>query len=100
MRIGTTPTHKFAIPFNTNMIRECQIVYQQNGREVLTKYLRDCKLEGNAVSVTLSQEETFLFDGSAKVDIQIRVVTANDDALASDIIRIRCDRCLSDEVLR
>lgn len=98
MRIGTTPTHTFTIPFSSDMIRECQIIYQQNEKEVLTKYKKDCTMQDESILVTLTQEETFLFK-KGHVSIQVRVVTHNGEALASDIILVSCKRCLSDEVL-
>lgn len=98
MRTGTTPTHVFTMPFGVDMIKELEITYAQNGKTVLTKYKEDCVLEGNTVSVTLTQQDTFEF-GSSNVSIQVRVLTLDDNALASDIITIRCERCLSNEVL-
>jgi hypothetical protein len=99
MRIGTTPTHIFTLPFNAEMVENVEIVYHQFGKNVLVKDIEDCEMSGNEISVTLTQEETFLFDGSANVEIQLRVVTQNDEALASDIIRVPCYKCLSNEVL-
>lgn len=99
MRKGTTPTHIFEVPFNTDMIAEAEIVYAQFGEIVLEKYTDDCEMSGNEITVTLTQEETFLFDDSAGVEVQLRILTQGDDALASDIIHVSCEKCLSDEVL-
>ena len=99
MRIGTTPTHKFTLPFSTEMIDTVEITYCQNKKVVLQKYNRDCTMSGNTVSVTLTQEDTFEFAEGVNVEIQIRVVTTDDTALASDIVKVSCQRCLSEEVL-
>ncbi len=99
MRKGTTPTHSFVLPFSTGLIQEVEITYHQNGEEVLTKYKDDATFAGNTVSVTLTQDETFEFNEDVNVEIQIRVLTSEGMVAASDIIRIGCNRCLSNEVL-
>ena len=96
---GTTPTHIFGIPFDVSNIADLRIVYAQNNTEVLVKKLTDCVVEGHTIKVTLSQEDTFKFDSSKKVQLQIRVLTLGDDVLSSDVIIIRADQCLKDEVL-
>ena len=50
---------------------------------------------GNLI-ITLSQEETLLFDTLAKVDIQIRVRFPDGSALASGIIRTSVEKILKD----
>ena len=99
MRRGTTPTHSFVLPFNAESVQAVQIIYRQNGENVLILDKDDCTLSENTVSVQLSQEDTFAFDESANVEIQIRVLTVEGEALASDIMCIRCDRCLSEDIL-
>ena len=97
---GTTPTHEFMLPFDTDVIQAIQIIYAQNGETVMTKDKNDCTFDGNKVSVKLKQEETFLFAEDACVEIQVRVLTPAGDALASHVMRVHCDECLSDEVLQ
>jgi hypothetical protein len=99
MMQGTTPTHIFKLPFDVSAVKAVQIIYAQNDTEVLTKDINDCELEGNTISTKLTQDETLQLDHRYNVQIQIRVLTAADDALASDVICVKCDRCLSDEVL-
>ena len=99
MRKGTTPTHIFDLPFPASLVQEAEITYMQGGQEVLKKHLADCKLEGDNISVTLTQAETFLFQGEGCVEIQVRVKTEAGDVLASNIMRTSCERCLSCEVL-
>lgn len=97
---GTTPTHQFALPIEPDMIQTLQIIYAQKGEIVLTKGKDDCTFDGKSVSVKLTQQETFLFDEDEYVKIQFRVLTNDGDALASHIMRVTCDECLSDEVLQ
>lgn len=100
MRIGTTPTHIFTVPFDTEQITAVEITYCQNGNVILQKYEHDCKMQGRVISVKLSQTDTFEFICGVNVEIQIRVLTTDDTAFASDIMRVSCEKCLSDEVLR
>lgn len=99
MRIGTTQTHTFELPFDAVTISKVRVLYEQKGKLVLQKTEEDCTLENNILSVRLTQEDTFNFNHSTDVKIQIRVLTTNGEALASDILCVRCDECLSNEVL-
>lgn len=99
MRIGTTPTHKFTIPINTDVVKEVEVTYCQANKIILQKHIGDCQLEGNAIKTTLSQEDTFLFDEKQNVEIQVRVLDLNGAAFASNIMCVDAKRCLSKEVL-
>lgn len=99
MRIGSTPTHRFTLPFDEESISALEITYCQNRRVVLRKNERECVIKGNTVEVKLSQEETFEFTADVNVEIQIRVVSSNGEVFPSDIFTVSCKRCLSDEVL-
>jgi hypothetical protein len=96
---GTTPTHEFTIPFEVSLIDDLRISYAQSDKEILVKTKGDCTLEGNTITVTLSQEETFLFDCSKNVMLQVRVLTTSGNVLSSDIITLSVGRCINDEVL-
>lgn len=100
MRRGTTPTHTFVLPFNVESVQAVQIIYRQGGVNVLILDGNDCVLSGNTVSVRLSQEDTFAFADSEDIEIQLRVLTADGEAAASDIMRVRCDRILTEDVLQ
>lgn len=100
MKLGTTPKHTIVLPFEISLVKELKITYTQNKRVILEKYLHDCEIENdNTVSFRLLQEETFLFDEGANVEVQVRVLTTSNDALASDIQLISASRCLDREVL-
>ncbi len=98
MRLGTTPTHTFEVPFPVDTIEDVRIVYAQAGEEVLAKEKCDCEMEGNQISVKLTQEDTFLFNPKLCAEAQIRVLTVSGEALASDIIRFEIRRVLGEEV--
>lgn len=97
---ATTPTHKFILPFDcAEYIKELLITYAQLGGNVLEKTQDDVTYDGDTISFTLSQEETNLFKANYDVEIQIRVLTKNNDAMASQIYTIPVMKVLNDEVL-
>ena len=100
MRIGTTPTHRFTLPFDTDTITAIEITYCQNGVVILQKETNDCTKDGRVITVKLSQEDTFKFAPSVNVEVQIRVMGDDGTVFGSDPMRFSCQRCLSDEVLK
>ncbi len=99
MKLGGTPRHTFTIPFDMDLIKNLKITYTQHKKVILEKYLSDCEIEGDSVWYFLTQEETFLFDSDAMVEIQARVLTTDGNVIPSDIYTIRANRCLDREVL-
>ena len=96
---GTTPTHTFKIPLDAGGVKSVMVIYAQNNVEVFRKETSDCTLEGNSISVTLTQEETFRFNHNQNVQIQVRLLTVAGNALASDIKVVTVGQCLNSEVL-
>jgi hypothetical protein len=94
---GTTPLHIFTLPFDTEQIDKVRIIYAQDDRVIFTK--EQCKCEGKVVSVKLTQEETLKFDCRKKVQIQMRILTKDGDALVSAIRSVVVEKCLESEVL-
>ena len=93
---GTTPTLTFTIPFDTKYLAEAFITLAQNKKVVLEKSLADCTLDGNLMSVRLTQAETLELESGAITEIQLRVRTLEGEALASDIIVENTKRVLKD----
>lgn len=96
---GTTPTHTFNIPLDLSTVSNLSIVYAQHGAVILKKEKEDCTIAGNHLTLKLMQEETLKFDANAPVQIQIRILTAGGDALASDVMRVPCAAVLDKVVL-
>jgi hypothetical protein len=96
---GTTPTHTFNIPFDTSLVDEVKITYAQDNVVVLEKHTSDCILDDATISVTLTQEDTFLFDCKKSVQVQLRILTKSGEALASVVEHIGVAKCLDNEVL-
>ena len=96
---GTTPTHTFEVDMDTSLIKEVKITYSQNDKEVLTKRTEDCTVTEGAISTSLTQEETFLFESGKFVSIQVRILTLAGDALITEPMMMSVAKCLDDEVL-
>lgn len=99
MMQGSTPTHIFRLPIDTNLIQSLRITYAQNERKVLTKTKKDCVLDGNAVTVKLTQEETLLFKAKLDAEIQIHILTVGGDSIPSIIKKVPVRLLLDREVL-
>lgn len=96
---ATTPTHRFMLPFGEDMVQKLLITYAQQGVNVLEKTEGDVQYDGNAIYLTLTQAETNLFKPNSDVEIQVRVLTKSNDALASKIFAVSVGDVLNDEVL-
>lgn len=99
MRQGTTPKHTFTLPFDTGIVAKVRVVYAQRDDVKIVKTEADAEMDGNVLSVKLTQEDTLQLNCSLKTHIQVRVVTHDGDALVSDIITVNTERCLDSEVL-
>ena len=95
---ATTPTHTFNLPFAADVIDALIITYQQRGTTILEKYKSDVKLEDNKIILTLTQEETNMFDKGDTANVQLRV-KIDERVQASNIIQIHIDRVLNSEVM-
>ena len=96
---GTTPTHIFTIPFEVEVVEKVRIIYAQRGAVKFVKTEADCTMEGKTITAQLTQEDTLsLVDGSC-VDIQVRVLTTDGEAFASQPMKATMCACLEEEVL-
>lgn len=97
---GTTTKHIFNIPLEASDIKEVKITYSQNGKIVLSKKKNECTIGDNTIVVALSQEDTFKFDSSTHVNIQVRILTDKGSVFSSKIMSVGVGACLDDEVLK
>lgn len=99
MRRGTTPTLKIKVKgIEVDRLKSIYITIRQGQKEV-TKTVDDIGIEGeNLLSVPLAQEDTLIFM-SGHVDIQLRAVTDNGVAVASNIKRMPMERILKEGVI-
>ena len=96
---GTTPTHSFKLPVSKEAVDEVRVTYAQGAKVVLVKNTGNCSVTDDVVSVTLTQEETFLFKANVEVSIQVRVLTTDGHAFSSDTVSVGVYKCLDGEVL-
>ena len=99
MRIGTTPTYTFELPFSHDILKKVEIVFAQREEIVLKKTLEDCECDKNTLTLKLSQSETFMFDDHPAIAVQIRALTKSGDVVSSDDIFLFPRKCRSCEVI-
>lgn len=93
---GTTPKLEFIIPFNTDIIMNLYITFNQVGENVLEKTENDCNFEENTIVCHLTQADTLMFNEKNNVSIQIRIKTIDGESLASNIINESVKKVLKD----
>lgn len=101
MRRGTTPAIKVRLKgIELSTLQSLYLTFEQGNIE-LTKNLDDVTIDAsdNSLSVTLSQQETLGFnDGDVKV--QIRAMTVDGDAIASNIKTVSLGHILKEGVIQ
>ena len=88
MRRGTTPEHTFTLPFDTSTIAAVRIIYEYNDNEIVVKTKDDCTLDGKDIKVKLSQEDTLKFICNTTIKVQVRILTVDGEAIASDVMTV------------
>lgn len=98
MRRGTTPTLTFTTPYEAAMIESGYITFNQRGTTVLDLALDDpsVTITDNAISVTLTQEQTLAMTTAAPCEAQIRAILTSGKAVASNIVMIPICAILKD----
>lgn len=96
---GTTPTHIFTLSIDSSYLKNIRITYAQDDKIILQKEIEDCETDGFAVKVTLTQEETLMFNCKKLVQIQVRALTYSGEALACPVMQTTVGKCLDSEVL-
>lgn len=119
---GTTPYHNFILPLKRDEIKDLYITYMQNEEVVLEKGTEEIVLEDanedlentsiedteeevlTSATVHLTQEDTFNFKFYPAAEkniavIQIRVITVDNEAYASDPIKERIFGVLKEGVI-
>lgn len=96
---GTTPLLEFIFQFDTTELAEAFVTLSQNGEVVLDIPMKDCAVEGNKLSVRLTQEETLKLQGCQTTFIQVRARTVMGEALASQIFAEPTYQILKDGVI-
>ena len=102
---ATTPYHEFVFSEDPSDYTRILITYMQDDAIVLEKEKSDLTIEENPdaegeyiASYRMTQEEANLFELGA-VRVQVRILKANGDAMASAISTMKIEEVLNDEVL-
>lgn len=102
---GTTPTLTFTLPFPCDQLSIVSIAFAQkkpnyakDAEIVLEKTLCDCQMNGNTLTLTLTEEDTLALDCHCLVEIQLRA-KVGDVTMASEIITESVGRILKDGCL-
>lgn len=105
---GTTPTHTFTFDtLDPSTFKVLNIYYAQQGEEILQKSKEDCIFKTKETDkgtiylavVTLTQEETLKFKSKYDVEVQLRILTTDDRALATPRYKLSVWDVINDEVL-
>lgn len=99
MIIGTTPQHTFEVDIDTSLIKEVKITYSQHNKPLVEKKTSDCEISSGKIVTKLTQEETFRFDYTRYVNVQLRILTKDGACLATTVTSVPVDKCLDNEVL-
>ena len=99
---GTTPTLLFNLPFSASIIKSAEITIKyvdELKKILLTKTLEDCELGENSIRTKLTQEETLQFPAPAITLVQLRILTNDGTALATEPYKVSVKKLLADEVI-
>lgn len=96
---GTTPTLEFILPFEASFVKNAYVTLSQNDVIVINKELKECECNVNMLQVQLSQQDTIRLNADIPVEIQIRVLTNNGEALASQIWTTIAERILYEGII-
>lgn len=99
---GTTPTLEFVLPIETNAIisAEVMVQYVDKHKEItITKTLDECNVGDNTITARLTQEETLKLPAPSTVDVQLRVLTDDGTALATEVKKVSVKRLLKESVI-
>lgn len=93
---GTTPTIRFDLPIDVELVDCMYLTLAQNGKTVIERCLTECSCDVRRVSCKLTQSETLALMAATETQMQVRLRTKGGDALASQITTVRVDRILKD----
>lgn len=100
----SAPKNVLRFPISVDFIKQIRVTYAQgkgaDGKPniVFTKTEADCEFKDNAVSYTLSQEETLGLDPQELVDIQVQGYDRHGAPFVSDIVHRTVIDILNEEV--
>ena len=102
---ATTPIHTFILPIQTSNCKEIQVTYRQGPTTVVKHYQDSTLPEGmtldeDKVIIKLTQTETLKFCPKDPAYVQVRVLTTDDSAYASQRFKVSINNVLNEEILQ
>lgn len=76
---GTTPTIFYRFPFDTSGIEKIRIYFLQGNETLITKTEDECLMNGNVVSVTLTESETYSMSIKKRLETKARFLLGESD---------------------
>lgn len=102
MPIGTNPSYTYRIPseFEGQVTKMRFVIRQRDGVKVIkTEKDKGVKIEGNLVTIPLTQEDTFRLNAKLPAERQLRIKTKAGDAFKTRPDTFTISDCLDREVL-
>jgi len=99
MTRGTTPTCRFALPFEASALSGWVISFAQRGVEKFSVEDSECTASGRTITATLSQADTLKLEAGVDAQIQLRGVSAGGTAVASEILTVEVKPVLKGGVI-
>lgn len=97
---GTTPQHEFDLPYPGEIIEDVRVAYGQKHQVIFIKTLEDCQIDGNKLSVSLTQEETLMFAPDKLLCIEIKIKLTNGEVVrTTDPVVLRVVDTMDEEVM-
>ena len=95
----TTAPFTFNLPVEISTLSEVRISFCQNNKVLITKALNNCTTNTKQLNITLTQEETALFDSQYAGQVQLRVKTTNNEVFNSEVFNFDVKKSFDKEIL-
>lgn len=96
---GTTATLICTLPFEVNTLQYAYFTIMQDNRIIIDRQIECSSQSGDKIEVHLSQEDTLKLKEKHQAEIQLRAITFDGEAVASNIITTYVERILKDGVI-
>lgn len=93
---GSTPIISYTLPFPAERLEEAYITIVQDEGMVIEKKLEEMTIDGNQISVKLTQKETLNLKSDSGGAVQFRYRDINGDSFPTEPIQFTVGRLLKD----
>lgn len=95
---GTTPTLLFRTPYEEDMVQSGYITFTSQGDVIVDISIDDPNVivSDNVISLKLTQAQTLLFNTKATTLVQIRLILADGNVVASNVIKVPIGKILKE----